>query len=175
MCPDSPNVGLSDPSLSAIGPVVSYAANGYFTPVPNDWHWQVHGVISVSGPDVWWINGSTGIADASVHNPAGTVMLSENDPVYPNASAYIKNLAHFGPDSIFTGVNWWDGLGLIPNGSLAPTFQFDPNGQNGSVMPVHNGMANFLFCDGHVKSMNPAATNPNPTNQPQNNMWDALR
>ncbi|MBC8136803.1 MAG: hypothetical protein H8F28_13040 [Fibrella sp.] len=36
-------------------------------------------------------------------------------------------------------------------------------------------MANFAFCDGHVKSMKPAATNPDPVNKPDSNMWDAKR
>ena len=36
-------------------------------------------------------------------------------------------------------------------------------------------MANFIFTDGHVKAMKPAATNPDPVNRPLDNMWDATR
>jgi len=35
--------------------------------------------------------------------------------------------------------------------------------------------ANFAFCDGHVKAMRPYATNPDPTNRPNDNLWDARR
>jgi len=34
-------------------------------------------------------------------------------------------------------------------------------------------MANFAFCDGHVKAMRPAATNPDYNKHPELNLWDA--
>ncbi len=39
----------------------------------------------------------------------------------------------------------------------------------------HIGMANVCFVDGHVKSVRPEQTNPDPANQPGRNMWDASR
>jgi prepilin-type N-terminal cleavage/methylation domain-containing protein/prepilin-type processing-associated H-X9-DG protein len=42
----------------------------------------------------------------------------------------------------------------------------------GGVSAGHNGFANFLFCDGHVKAMNPVDTN---LDGGANNMWNAQR
>jgi hypothetical protein len=68
---------------------------------------------------------------------------------------------------------------VIPNGTLPTTVNgvpvAYPNGPNGSVTATFNNMACFSFTDGHAKSMIPAASDPDPVNQPQNNMWDGLR
>jgi hypothetical protein len=37
------------------------------------------------------------------------------------------------------------------------------------------GKAKFACTDRHVEAENPVATDPGPSNQPQNNLWDALR
>ena len=50
-----------------------------------------------------------------------------------------------------------------------------PQGSTGAVGLNANGKSNFAFADGHAKTLNPVATNPDPVNQPQNNMWDATR
>jgi len=50
-----------------------------------------------------------------------------------------------------------------------------PYNANGSVSVSHQNMANFLFCDGHVKVMHPYYTDPDPVNQPGNNMWNVTR
>ncbi len=80
---------------------------------------------------------------------------------------------------MITGVNWWDSNGapgLIPDGTRAVKANpYDATGINGGVMPIHLETANFLFADGHVKSMRPVVTNPDPVKRPQDNMWDALR
>jgi len=62
----------------------------------------------------------------------------------------------------------------IPNGTRASTVPY-PNGPDGAVTARHSGMANFVFCDGHSKAMKPASTNPDPTNRPLDNLWDARR
>jgi prepilin-type processing-associated H-X9-DG protein len=64
------------------------------------------------------------------------------------------------------------GPDLIPNGARNGNY---PLGVNGGVSTKHFDMANFLFADGHVKSMRPAATNPDLDGRPQDNMWDATR
>ena len=61
----------------------------------------------------------------------------------------------------------------LPNGTRAPKAW--PHGPNGSVSARHGEMANFAFCDGHVKPMRPADTNPDPLNRPERDLWDATR
>jgi prepilin-type N-terminal cleavage/methylation domain-containing protein/prepilin-type processing-associated H-X9-DG protein len=63
---------------------------------------------------------------------------------------------------------------IMPDALNSPTAAF-PNGPDGAVTTKHNGFASFGFVDGHVKAMRPARTNPDPNNQPQNNMWDLVR
>jgi len=74
------------------------------------------------------------------------------------------------------GTTKWDGLAAneIPNGKLPATNPW-PTGPDGSVSAHHTEMANFAFCDGHVKTMRPSYTNPDPVKRPKDNMWDATR
>jgi hypothetical protein len=48
-------------------------------------------------------------------------------------------------------------------------------GPNGAVSASYASQAVFAFIDGHAKAMVPSATDPDPNNKPQNNLWDALR
>ncbi len=50
-----------------------------------------------------------------------------------------------------------------------------PWGRNGTVSAHHSETASFTFCDGHVKAMRPVATNPDPVNHWELNMWDGTR
>jgi len=57
-----------------------------------------------------------------------------------------------------------------------------PDGINAAVSTHHAGdLSNFLFVDGHVKSMHPVQTNPlkatgcDANGHCQSNMWDAIR
>lgn len=185
-CPSDPGADLSV-ALLPLGPSITYAANGYFNQDP-DGSWRCHGPISIGGPDFSWIDGSqTGMAMSRIDNPAGTVLLAEHANVWtPNPNNYIANLYSVGTGGLILDRPWWGfAPACLPNSSSsgcythkAPTPEtgrFDPDGLNGGVMAIHSGMANFAFCDGHVKAMKPKATNPDPVNQPQNNMWDALR
>lgn len=141
---------------------VSYASNGYM-----NWdgsNWSVMGVMGMSQS---WM-GTVAQTIAAVNRPAETVLLSEKHTG--------GNISDFAIGCVFTGVNWWDyyGEGEIPNGTLSPANAY-PNGPNGAVTAKHSEQANFAFCDGHVKSLKPSATNPNPTARPQDNMWNAIR
>ena len=175
-----------DPSFKVFGPQTSFVANGYWRPQATGGNWEVRGVIAHGGPDFSWVVGSTGINATSVTNPADTVMLSEKDAVYPGGKDLVNRL-DFGVNSSLLSVPWYDcgsGGGLLPDGTRAPlanpydTSQVCSSGKigpNGAVTAVFNGVASFAFSDGHAKEMKPAQTNPDPTNQPQKNMWDALR
>jgi len=192
------DVTIAGSAIEALfGPQTSFVANGLIEPVPNDWHWQVHGIIPITGPDVWWQLGSTGVNAGAVTNPAATVMLTEKDSVFPYAgdSNYLPNRLDFGVNSQFTGVAWYDwksGGGIIPNGTNGPldspydmeqmvqsgasyTNVVGAKGPNGAVTAVFMNQASFGFSDGHAKSMVPASTNPDPVNKPQSNQWDATR
>ena len=62
-----------------------------------------------------------------------------------------------------------------PKRTITPATNMYPTGINGGVSAPHSGVSNFLFVDGHAKAMKPEATNPDPQNQPQNNMWNGIR
>ena len=116
---------------------------------------------------------------AGVNRPAETVMVTEkhNADVRKDPNVY-GNLSSFADGSIFMGdgvIAWNEAPpGYIPDGTRNPNTAY-PLGPNGAVSAHHNDQANFLFCDGHSKSMRPTATNPNPKGQPSLNMWDATR
>ena len=69
-----------------------------------------------------------------------------------------------------------DAHGKIPDGTRAAVSdRSNPNGPNGSASDAHFERTNFLFLDGHVKSMKPVDTNPNPGARPLDNMWNSTR
>jgi prepilin-type processing-associated H-X9-DG protein len=120
------------------------------------------GVMGIAGPgyDSWIANDVC--HEASVGRPSDTIMLGER--------ADVNNQMDFSPGCLL-GIWFW---GSPPTDGTAPAAAY-PNGPNGAVTANHNNMANFTFCDGHVKAMMPPATNPDPNNHPENNMWDASR
>ena len=61
------------------------------------------------------------------------------------------------------------------HGGGGPATAAFPNGPDGAVTAKHNLQSDIAFADGHCKSMKPSATNPDPKNHPELNMWDATR
>ena len=55
------------------------------------------------------------------------------------------------------------------------TWTVNPNCQNGGVGSQYNNTAPFSFADGHAKSLDPRATNPDGVNLPNSNKWNAVR
>src|SRR5207302_131603 len=108
------------------------------------------------------------VSQAGVNRPTETILLAEKH--------HAGNLSDWGLGSVFTGVSWWDWTapGEIPNGApdKGNSGTITPNG---AVTPKHSEQANFVFCDGHAKSMKPPTTNPDPVNQASKNMWNATR
>ena len=94
-----------------------------------------------------------------------------------NYSAFAMGAVLTGP--VGDGIGW--GPEAIPNGQATGWKQYGTNNQifeygiNGAVSATYAGQATFSFADGHAKSMVPSATDPDPVNQPQNNLWDGLR
>jgi prepilin-type processing-associated H-X9-DG protein len=139
-------------------------------------------IIGLMGMAQKWMSDGGGKITQSlggVNKPAETIMLAERLHVWTNQATFPGNLLIWGPGCFVSGVNWWDSFGspsLIPDGTRAqPADPNDPTGPNGSILPRHSGKANFAFADGHVKALDPKATNPDPVNRPQDNMWDATR
>lgn len=180
-CPDDP---LGTPPAGYepwAGPRLSYGANGYSRWDSGPSAWELHGLMGLAQT---WIATETQ-ADAAVTFPAATIMIADKPNEFDaQFSDPVGNLYEFGPGCLIAalaqsaGWEFYTGPDEIPNGALpVPNtgFQYDPHGPNGSVSPIHTGLANFCLADGHSKAMRPAATDPDPVNQPQNNMWDAIR
>jgi prepilin-type N-terminal cleavage/methylation domain-containing protein/prepilin-type processing-associated H-X9-DG protein len=183
---------------------VSFAANSYYGGwcCSPDWSsgFQLRGPMGVGdqkypgGQDegYGWLDGSD-LNDSAITQASGTIMLAEKhgDDVAAWNSAYEGNSFNFrgnwsafamagelgGPD--LDGIGW--GPELIPNGQATAYKTLTNNplqfeyGVNGAVSATYSGQSNFVFVDGHAKSMVPSSTDPDPVNQPQNNLWDGLR
>ncbi len=169
---------------SGFGLWISYAANclsGGFGNTPTQPDNRNYGLIGSAMP--WSDPTKEGVALSGVNYPAATVLLAEkhSDDMDRNGQDWIGNRTLIQPHSniMWIGPNagggsWtsWFG-GDIPNGQ-AP-LRKDLTGRNGGVSVKHSGMSNFVFADGHVKSMKPEATNPDPVARPRDNMWWAGR
>lgn len=169
-CPDDPQ-GLG--SVNWAGPRLSYVANGLIR-----WNGTANDTVGVMGLAQGWL-ASQSTSQASVGRPAETILLFERNHVWPGQASTPGNVTMWGPGAILTDNTGWDSSGgpqRIPNGTRAVTANiYDPAGPNGGVMAVHNNQANFAFADGHVKAMDPKRTNPDETNRPLDNMWNAKR
>ena len=113
--------------------------------------------------------------------PTNTILVTEkhSEELNGKSPGFIKaNYSHGWQCGMFLGdissYYDWGCATSIPNGSRAANMVY-PDGTRGSVTAKHTGLANFLFTDGHVKSMKPEQTNPDPINRPQDNLWDATR
>ena len=157
---------------------MSYGANGYIGWNNFDQTYDMQGVITPMAQD-WgtgWAKLKTGLAIASVNRVADTILIGEKfNQDMLKVSGGSGNMTDF-YGGTFTAVDWWDSFapGEVPDGTVAANAAW-PKGPNGAVSTYHSQRANFVFCDGHAKSMNPVATNPNPGARPQDNMWMAYR
>lgn len=180
-CPDDTMGGQPIPGFEWAGVGTSYAANGYYGPWTQ--YFSLRGPFVTTGNDSWLQ--PTPMTQGEVQRSAESILIAEkhSDTVY---NSYQKtnsgdsgypagNVSGFAPTCIIAGDNYGGGWGprTLPNGKATGTTY--PNTTDGSVTASHNGMANFLLCDGHAKAMKPATTNPDPTGRPDLNMWDATR
>jgi prepilin-type N-terminal cleavage/methylation domain-containing protein/prepilin-type processing-associated H-X9-DG protein len=170
LCPDD---AQSLPVPSWASPAVSYVANG-----DEDWDQAAfatdcQGVMCV----VPYIGGRTTTPLSVVTQPAATIMFAESEvSAMPGGAGYTANTMYWCGQSVIAGHNWGGAQYDRPDGTrAAKSSVYDPTGPNGGITPIHTGFANFAFCDGHVKAMTPASTDPDPVGQPQNNMWVATR
>jgi prepilin-type N-terminal cleavage/methylation domain-containing protein len=140
-----------------------------------------------------WLFGSA-LNASTITQPGGTILLAEKDGTdvstwnstyNGNNFNFRGNWSAFSMGGVICGTvcdsSGW-GPELIPNGAglgwqttgnkTRTQFEY---GVNGAVSAPYAGQAVFVFTDGHAKSMIPSATNPDPNNLPQSNMWDGLR
>ncbi|BDI30073.1 hypothetical protein CCAX7_21240 [Capsulimonas corticalis] len=178
-CPDdSGNIIYNAGSVyTGNGVAISYSANGYSHYLNSTGANTMLGVMGMGHSG--WIQHDVQ-SMAAVGRPAESIMIHEKHT--DDGVAYLTGgtPSFAGLSSVTTGYSWWDLYGPqdIPNGSLSPTAAY-PLGANGSVSTKHSSktLANFLFCDGHVKSMRPALTNPkgDPDGTEPTNMWNCTR
>jgi prepilin-type N-terminal cleavage/methylation domain-containing protein/prepilin-type processing-associated H-X9-DG protein len=160
VCPDD-SVARDPNNKSWAGPPLSYATNGYIA-----WNGSANTLFGVMGMEQKsWISGTTRSL-ASVTKPAETILLTEHFAA--------NSFAFWGSDAMISGCCWNTPL---PDGTKKhdDSKPYDITLDHGGVTPLHSGGANFAFVDGHVKWMRPEATNPNPTKNPELNMWNAVR
>lgn len=170
-CPSDSNRTQVDWTQGWGGVPISYTCNGW-----------IDGDVDAGGPNKGVMTMAqskitpmtTGLA--RVGKPAETVLITEKHNTDVLKIGGWGNLSSFAPGAITVGTDKWDGLAAneIPDGTRDKTLPY-PKGPNGSISTRHSENANFVFCDGHAKAMRPAATNPDPVNRPQDNMWDATR
>jgi len=173
-CPDDGDDTQPDWTVGWAGVPISYACNGY-----TGWTGTSNGTLGVMGmAQSSWIDPTTK-SMADVGKPSETILIGEKHNVDVNKVGGWGQLSSFAPGCIFMMDLDWETLATvrIPDGSRPITGVY-PMGPDGSVSAHHNGMANFSFCDGHVKAMKPVNTNPQKGTQAEKdaaNMWDARR
>lgn len=171
------------------GPFISFASNSFMGGVattygPDNTQMGVIGVVQPQWQSGGWFQGGA-VNATSITQPAGTIVLA---PKYSRNSAALGwpggNTAYIWPNQTFL----WDSMpgteeyytgvtGDIPNGTrrLADgTVRPYPSGIAGGVS-TDSDRANFVFADGHAKSLRPEQTNPDPVNRIQDNMWYSKR
>ena len=162
-------------------PASSMAINAYI-----DGFWDGHmGPVQIGGDWDAWTPHPT---NSNVTYPADTILVGERfsrDYGPRRAKRFGGNNEGHGMqgNAPFTGVDWldtWLGPSEIPDGEGGNNQERDndakwPKGTSGTVSATWQGNANFVFCDGHAKSMKPVATDPDKWGKTDRNMWNAAR
>jgi len=172
-----------------VGPTTSYAGNSLMGGGGHIAANSFHGVIGVATN---YGVGPFTTTFTSVSQPADTILLGEkwsSDVQKSNYSWLGANTVDCWPTSVFA----WDDETYntgnfscqdtdIPDGTRqVVTTAGCVTGVDGNVSkhPTNStdrqGLSNFAFSDGHVKSLSPVSTNPDPVNQFTKNKWDATR
>jgi prepilin-type N-terminal cleavage/methylation domain-containing protein/prepilin-type processing-associated H-X9-DG protein len=181
-CPDDPGSGnVQQPAAANAwkGYVMSYAANGYQSWVAGNGY--AGGLVGVMGH---WVPGYSTFGTyeqmplGKIGSPAGTIMIAEvhTSDLLATKTGQWGNFSAFGNMSVISGVTWYTDALPLPNTCGTSCTNTYPNTINGGVSTHHGGstLANFAFCDGHVKAMHPRDTNPDNANDSKN-MWLGLQ
>lgn len=176
-CPDDALNAADTNPVDYRGAGISYACNtlmGYYEPPYDGFYF--HGVFNLNKqsaagnvPDDTFKKNHARL-DAEINFPSATIMLTEFHNGDSKAAGIDGNSTGWMSNEI--GNQYFGGTPNLPDASRAGGESAYPNGPNGSVSARHNTFANFLFTDGHVKSLKPYLTG---NNAPGGNLWDALR
>jgi prepilin-type N-terminal cleavage/methylation domain-containing protein/prepilin-type processing-associated H-X9-DG protein len=176
-CPDDGNLTQPDWTVGWAGVPISYTCNGLF-----GWTGSTNATVGPMGMAQNWLNPMVGTL-SQTGKPADTVLITEKHNGDVLKSGGWGNLSSFAPGCIVIGLAGWETLAAnqSPDGRKSATAAF-PFGRDGAVSAKHQEMANFAFCDGHVKAMHPYQTRPRgPDNGAVgqtplvDDMWDARR
>ncbi|MBS1709100.1 MAG: prepilin-type N-terminal cleavage/methylation domain-containing protein [Armatimonadetes bacterium] len=127
--------------------------------------------------------GRTTTNQTAITQVAGTIVLGERFSSQPT----------WGVGDIMSGVDWWDGAGhpgLLPDATRAvvpytfvtewgggATITWNQDKRLGAVSAPYSDTKSSVavYADGHAKASDPRSTNPDPTNKPDQNQWNAYR
>ncbi|MES2465045.1 MAG: DUF1559 domain-containing protein [Armatimonadota bacterium] len=182
-CPTSSGSAKSGSIASWRGAYIDYAANGHIQSLQSA-NWTNRMVGPIGMMQAWMVTGwgtTYTNGESEMNRPAETILVAEKhaDEIekLPDMSTWLvpqTPTSGGGDGNVFGGSFFGSSPGLIPDGSTARADVAFPKGKVGAVTAKHNGMANFVFCDGHVKAMKPIATNPNGVHDAAN-MWNGKR
>jgi prepilin-type N-terminal cleavage/methylation domain-containing protein/prepilin-type processing-associated H-X9-DG protein len=174
-CPsDGQGLAPAPDSSGWCGVYLSYVGNAY--------HAGWNGTSAFALGPIGYIGASwmdpSAVGLAKMNRPADTILTAEKFAQDNVSNGVVQfpgaNCSAGWPTGDVITANLGDFAQQIPDGTRDPAAAY-PNGRNGGVTAKHSDHANFAFVDGHVKSMVPYATNPDPVNRPQDNMWDGTR
>jgi prepilin-type N-terminal cleavage/methylation domain-containing protein/prepilin-type processing-associated H-X9-DG protein len=171
----------TNPYSLGLGVTMSYGANGTLNGC-NGGPCLLLGLFTPMAQS--WISPMT-VSATAPSKPAETIMIADKHNTEAVANGSMGNFTAF-CGNVFMNVDWfdWCAPNEIPNGNQAAGYPWSfnngapnsyPKGKRGSVGKNGSGKANFVMLDGHAKTINPEATNPDPQNRPQDNMWLADR
>lgn len=172
------------------GITISYGANGYYHPTNSPVSGNCgcgntcdfDGVMSpmaqpdACGAGVPW-HDELSKSSTAITQPAGTILIADKFNTDTLKNNGWGNFTAFCGASFMNirSADWdWCAPAEIPDGTINAANAY-PTGPDGAVSLTNAGKANFAFVDGHTKTFKPAATNPDPVNRPQDNMWDSDR
>jgi prepilin-type N-terminal cleavage/methylation domain-containing protein/prepilin-type processing-associated H-X9-DG protein len=182
------DTGLASWSDGSEGVSISFGANAILIYDPAANKTKRIGVFSNLFADSGFGNNAS-LSQTNISQVASTVLLAAKYNKDARAYGSFRVSSAF-PGAVFNNVDYgwnWIAPGMVPNGNpfgsgSAWWWSYNnhsddkyPNGKNGAVGVNSSGKSNFVFADGHAKTMAPTATNPDPTGKPDQNMWDATR
>jgi prepilin-type N-terminal cleavage/methylation domain-containing protein/prepilin-type processing-associated H-X9-DG protein len=162
---------------------VSYAINATHS---DDWPFEAIGT-AAAGP--CWLADCKSNNESRVQRASQSILIAERHADHGTGFANTGNASGTGMDSVIgsrtpgSPTSWHGEIGqkaLYPDGARTggtcdPSTNTYEGCKGGGLTHKHSDMTNFLFIDGHVKAMQPLATNPHSGNRPQDNMWNATR
>jgi prepilin-type N-terminal cleavage/methylation domain-containing protein/prepilin-type processing-associated H-X9-DG protein len=187
-CPSDSNGSYPRVTNTGFGSAMSYAGNSLMGGAHLTDNTSV-GVFGLAQVTIWgssWFPNSSGISQAAMTYPAATIAIGEilsRDVANPNdAFAWLgANTEWTWPTNLVLwdcsplgGDCFYNNGSMIPDGTISSTIPY-PNGKSGGISTQHTGQSNFVFADGHAKSMKPEQTNPDGWNHPETNLWVSNR